>query len=254
MRKIGLVLSLVGGLAIAGTSTAWADGFKSWRVCGGTAFQTCAAVEVTVVGSNVTMRIWNLSGNTAATGVTTPGGTIINGIGFFNVPAGVSINTVSGLTVGGPVRGTDVPSGWNLKNFGNNVFAVDYSTATSRLNGGIASGCATAGQLPGTPPNLYQNPCNSNFGNASNWVTFNFQIQGGSWDPSTSDISIRAYDGIRNQGTECWTGISPYGQAATCTDVTVTPEPVTMTLLATGLAGLGGAGIVRRRRNKNDVA
>lgn len=31
---------------------------------------------------------------------------------------------------------------------------------------------------------------------------------------------------------------------------TVTPEPVSMTLLATGLAGMGGAQLARRRRNR----
>ena len=35
--------------------------------------------------------------------------------------------------------------------------------------------------------------------------------------------------------------------------VTVTPEPVTMTLLATGLVGLGGAGTIRRRRNRKSA-
>ena len=32
--------------------------------------------------------------------------------------------------------------------------------------------------------------------------------------------------------------------------ITAVPEPVTMTLLATGLAGMGGAGAFRRRKNQ----
>jgi MYXO-CTERM domain-containing protein len=35
---------------------------------------------------------------------------------------------------------------------------------------------------------------------------------------------------------------------------TVVPEPLTMTLLATGLVGLGGAGGIRRRMNKRQAA
>jgi hypothetical protein len=34
----------------------------------------------------------------------------------------------------------------------------------------------------------------------------------------------------------------------------VTPEPVTMTLLATGLAGRSGAGFLRRRRKTTDIS
>jgi MYXO-CTERM domain-containing protein len=254
MKKFGAVLTLVGGLALASASPAWADGFQSYRFCGGDTFKTCAAVEITVVGSNVTMKVWNLSGNLGGTYGQAAGsnaGSIVNGIGFFNVPAGVQVVT-SSLSVSGPVRGTDTPTGWNLKNFGSVAFSVDYRAATNGANGGIASGCATAGQLPGTPPNLYQNPCNSDFATNANWVTFDFQITGGSWDPATSAISFRAYDGLSGEFTECWTDTSPGGRPATCT--TVTPEPVTMTLLATGLAGMGGAGFIRRRRNKNQLS
>lgn len=254
MRKFGTVLTLVGGLALASATPAWANGFQSYRFCGGDTFKTCAAVEITVVGNNVTMKVWNLAGNLGGTYGQAAGsnaGAIINGIGFFNVPAGVQVVTNS-LSVSGPVRGTDNPTGWNLQNFGSVAFSVDYRAATSRNNGGISSGCATSGQLPGTPPNLYQNPCNSDFGNNANWVTFNFQITGGAWDPSTSDISFRAYDGLSNVPTECWTDTSPAGRPATC--VTVTPEPVTMTLLATGLAGMGGAGFLRRRKNKTQLS
>ena len=34
----------------------------------------------------------------------------------------------------------------------------------------------------------------------------------------------------------------------TCGGTTTVPEPITMTLLATGLAGMGGAGVIRRRK------
>jgi hypothetical protein len=254
MRKFGAVLTLVGGLALASATPAWADGFQSYRFCGGDTFKTCGAVEITVVGSSVTMRVWNLSGNMAATNGQAAGSnlsSIINGIGFFNIPAGVSVVTNS-LSVSGPVRGTDTPTGWSLSNFGKVAFAVDYRTTTSRTDGGIASGCATSGDLPGTPPNLYQNPCSGDLSNTNDWVTFNFQISGGAWDPSTSEISYRVYDGLADVASECWTGTSPSGQPSNC--VTVTPEPVTMTLLATGLAGMGGAGFLRRRKNKNQLA
>jgi hypothetical protein len=254
MRKFGAVLSLVGGLALASTTPAWADGFQSYRVCGGDVFKTCAAVEITVVGTDVTVRVWNLSGNAGATNGQSAGsraGAIFNGLGFYNVPAGVNV-VANSLNVSGPVRGTDNPSGWTLGNFGTVAFAVDYRAVTSRANGGIASGCATSAELPGTPPNLYMNPCSSDLSNPNDWVTFTFKISGGAWDPTQSDIVFRVYDGIANQASECYTADAPSGRPANC--VTVTPEPVTMTLLATGLAGMGGAGFIRRRRNKNQLS
>lgn len=253
MRNSFRVLSLVAGLALAGTGAAWADGFKSWRVCGGDTFMTCAAVEVTVVGSNVTLRVWNLSGNGMATdgvGYGAPAGTILNGIGFFNLPAGLGVNTGS-LTMGGPVRPGDTPTGWNLKNVGSVAFMVDFNTSTSRNNGGIASGCASSGQLPGNPPNLWMNPCQGDITNAANYVTFNFTLgNNATWDPSTAEISIRGYDGLTGATTECWTATIA-GHAPNCS--TVAPEPITMTLLATGLAGMGGVGLIRRRRNQQSV-
>jgi hypothetical protein len=243
LKALGLAAMLATGLA----STAWADGFKSYLICGGTTFATCAAVQINVVGPDVTVRVWNLSGNSAATaGTSTYAGSIFRGIGFYNV-SGALVNTGAGMTLTGPAYNATTPGNWVLANGGNNVFAVVFRTNNGGgLNNGIASGCATSGQLP-SGTNLYANPCNTSLGNLNNYVTFSFKITG-TWDPTTSDISLRYANGPNGLSGECWTGTAPSGQAQNCT--TVTPEPVTMTLLATGLAGMGGAGLVRRRKQK----
>lgn len=251
MRKLP-ILAMMLGLAAFVASPAWADGFQSYRICGGSSFTTCAAVEITVTGTNVQMRVWNLGGNLAGTyGTASPANTVINGIGFYNVPAGLQSVTNS-LSMTGPARPGDSPGNWKLNNGGLNVFSVDYRVSTgATLDNGIASGCASSG-LPGAGTDLYQNPCSTAFNNGANWVTFNFQVNQAGWDPSTSAISIRARDGATMASTECYTDTSPGGLPANC--VTVTPEPVTMALLATGLAGMGGMGFIRRRKNRDIVS
>lgn len=235
-------------LMTAGISTpVWADGFRSYRVCGGDQFTTCAAIEINVVGTDVTVRLWNLSGNFAATNTSSAGSTVFNAIGFYNVPAGVQAVT-SSFSMSGPVRPGDAPGDWQLTNGTPVAFFVDYAAGNGNtLQNGIASGCAAPGELP-SGVDLYQNPCSDPSGDSgSGWVTLNFQISGGSWDPNTSDVVFRGAnaDGGR---TECWTNTTPDGFAANCHPAAAIPEPVTMTLLATGLAGMGGAGFMRRRR------
>lgn len=236
-------------MAAGASSPAFADGFRSYRVCGGTNFNTCAAVEINVVGTNVTVRLWNLSGNFGATSMNTPANTIFNSIGFYNVPAGVSA-VVGSEAMSGPARPGDTPGNWQLRNNSKVAFVVDYAATNGNvLDNGIASGCANPASLP-SGVDLYLNPCSDPDTDPSGWVTISFQIAGGSWDPNTSDIVIRGLDGQTGTRTECYTAATPGGRPANCFPATATPEPITMTLLATGLAGMSGAGYMRRRRSR----
>jgi hypothetical protein len=256
MTRIGKILGLAGALALVAPSAAYADGFNSWQVCSVAnvgSYVTCAAVQVSVVGSDVTLRVWNLGGDVAnGGGAGNPGG-IITGIGFYNVPASIDAVTNS-LTQTGPVRAGNTPGKWKLTNNGRVDFIVDVA-ANAGLNGnnGIASGCATPAQLPGTPPQLYMNPCGGNLSNLANYVTFSFKISGGTWDPSTSDLSVRSSDFVLNETSECRTGNYPPNPTVAPNCFTVTPEPVSMTLLATGLAGMGGMGLFRRKKKSETV-
>lgn len=245
MKRFGPILSIAAALILVATTQARADGFRSYRVCGGDQFTTCAAVEINVVGTSVTVRMWNLSGNYGATGVHTAGGTVFNTIGFYNVPTGVAVVTGTLATAGNPRPG-DAPGSWHLRNDSKVSFVVDYSAGNGNgLDDGIASGCADPASLP-TGVDLYQNPCSDPSTNPSGWVTMTFQVTGGTWDPGTSDIVFRGKN-AQGGNVECWTSPSPEGLPANCTRAVATPEPVTMTLLATGLASMAGAGYVRRK-------
>ena len=64
--------------------------------------------------------------------------------------------------------------------------------------------------------------------------------------PEDADASVQTFIDANN------TASGPSGGAYLegCGPTTVVPEPITMALLATGLAGMGGVGLVRRRRTE----
>lgn len=223
---------------------------RFWTVCGGNTFNTCAAVDLQVSGTNVTVRIWNLSGfmNT-----NTYSGTVFTGVGFENIG---NVNAVAGsLTMTGPARAGDAPLPWVIKNdkqIGGGVKLDVVGTTEDGVHNSIAGNCGPDALLP-AGSELWQNPCRTWTGPGDpGWVTLQFQITG-TWNLSSTFLLVKGQNGpgASGESTQCITG----GVQVNCYnyDFNVVPEPITMVLLATGLSGVGGAGIIRRRRKAGEA-
>jgi hypothetical protein len=196
----------------------------------------------------VLVRIWNLSG---FTGTNTYAGTVFTAVGFENIG---DVNAVAGtLTMSGPARPGDVPLAWVIKNdrqVGGGVKLDVVGQTDDGVHNAVAGACGPNSQLPGGSVELWQNPCRTWTGSGDpGWVELRFQITG-TWNLSNTFLLVKGQNGPGGQSTQCITG----GVHVNCYnhDFNVVPEPITVALLGTGLAGVGGARVIRRRRKTDE--
>ena len=148
---------------------AQAQGVKSWFVCGGTTFNTCAAVVLNVGApdsfgiSQVQMKVLNFSGSGSWGSY---GGTVFTKIGFFNTGSVVALQQPL-LAMTGPVRYQngvpDTPLAWVVGDPNNAGgvslnFGTASNTKSSNVDDGIASACDPT-LSPGGQNQLWENPC-----------------------------------------------------------------------------------------------
>lgn len=229
-------------LAVVG-STARADVKAFSNRCSLGAVRACASLQVFTTlngsgGTNVTILVRNLQGGTNAFGDNT-GGSLISRIGIVTPTiagaAGLSVASQSGgLTVGNP------GSQWFLRNPGGLGGLIELTAGITNGGSGGIAGCNAP--LGGFTANYFQT-CDGG------WVALTFTTSN-AWSANNAELAFLVTD-FANVGpivgVECDTD-TLNNPRPNCFDATVTPEPVTMILLGSGLASMGGMGLVRRRK------
>jgi hypothetical protein len=225
--KLLKTLAAAGVIAASTASPAWADwGDLTTPLCGGGLFATCAAVEVTGGGTNtVTITVVNLGGALPGTS-----DAIFTAVGIYNLPAGVTVQNVAITTANGAEADWAQGAGTDLQPFGHDIAA---EAPPPPIGNGLAVGES---------------------------VTFVITFSGtvSDADLAALGISIHGQSGPNNCSTKLaiedeGSTVLGAGEPDPSCSETVIPEPITMTLLATGLAGMGGVGFIRRRKKEDEL-
>lgn len=233
-------------------SVASATGLRSWTACTSGSVYTCNSISIattaimsgtTRIGTAVVVNLHNLQGQLG-------GGnelwSALNTVRFyvqnrFATPSTFGTTT----TLGGGATGTGSWGAVTLSQFVGNgtwgVLRLQRSTATSGVGG------CTGGSGP-VAPTLFT--CSSGSAVA---LSFTMAENFDAWE-TTMFMQSNVTNGVTaTQG--CYSSDAPsatFNECANITETTVTPEPLSIALLGTGLLGLGGAHL-RRRNKKNEV-
>ena len=247
--KILAVLSSFALMTVALSSEALAQTeMVGWTRCSTGGLQSCQSIQLstvaifaggTRVGTDITITMHNLSGqspddNTAWSGLEDVGfiSPTVTGVPF--------LSSVSALSLSGGATGSAT---WQLLIVGSRIFASNTSSGgliggcTSGAFGGFATSVLTCGSqatasLSGTfAVNL----------NASSYTSYSFEAIG---QPAGSPYHYSVTCSVLESGAA---GPCPSNGLDT-----ITPEPATLGLVATGLFVLG-AGPLRRKKTRQNV-
>ncbi len=218
IHRLGLAVS---ALAFSAAAPANAAGFDVNPVCGGNNFTTCAAVNLTWSGQTATLTITNLGANGNANYYNS----VFASVGLTALPQGYTITSYT------------FPAGWTPPppNDLSGAGIPDYVAQTDAAN-----------------------PWPKNGIQVGQTLTFTWTFSGLT-DAQIAQVGAAIHGVSGPNGCSTKLAVGPNGapiivaaDQTNCVPSNV-PEPMTMTLLGTGLASMGGMGFLKRRRKQQDA-
>ena len=208
--------------------------------CSTASLQVCAAVSASTASVSgrwhLYLKVWNLYGTHGLSHVIT------------YVGMGSGGYTGTGTLVGAKFNGNAITTWQTAKTIPSNGVGAELDLA-SQTKSGITNGLIGCSQQP--PPGHYQT-CypNGAFLELDFLTSAQFDLN----DPS----AVYGWHSQAVSGRSCSLWVSSDGtqtqpSEGDGSDCGVVPEPVTMLLLGSGLAGMGGIGALRRRKKDGDV-
>lgn len=245
LRAFGVIL--VGGAALARPAHATPSTKNFFNYCLTGSIRTCASVTVQTTlsggGTNVVISIRNLQGTNPNDNT---GGSILTALGLTYPPTGTGSSLV--VTTSGTVGTGGTPlDNWHIVTNGGGLGNIEFQANSFPGTKGGILGCNNG--YNNAVPSDYFRTCDSQ-GNTG-WVVFSFHTAN-AWDASAAEIAWKVQ-------SVAATGLSYECRSQDpllCdppVEITATPEPMTIMLLGSGLAGMGGLGAVRRRKREGAI-